>query len=156
MSLTPYECNVNLFVVLVLSKRRILNMWKNIFRVVLVNIFVLGFINNTLGGEMTLACKLAVINYKNNSIRNDDPRAKIFESYLDSLESKCKNSRKDIGDILVKSVQILKNNYGIEASLLDFTKRLDEGIPRDSNSLNLDLAEVAAIYITLYTESSQH
>lgn len=99
--------------------------------------------------EISLACKLAVINYKDGLIKEGDWRVVQFKRLLDSLEKKCRNKRENIADILVKGVEILEKKHGIKMSLLAFAEGLNQSIPPDSKSLNLDLAEVGAVYVTL-------
>lgn len=98
------------------------------------------------GKEYTTEYKLAVID-KGGYIEEDDPIVSEYKVLLESLKSKVINDEMDIADTVVKTQEILKDDYQINLSILKIMTDLDNSIPDDVGKL--DLADIATAYIVL-------
>lgn len=66
---------------------------------------------------------------------------------LNRLDRVCHEPRHRIGDIVVKSTQILKSEKGVTLSIKEMLEAMDKSLPDGSERLNLKCAEVAAILV---------
>ena len=98
--------------------------------------------------EDEVAWKLAAIKTDNRNLPDSDPLVYQFADFLDSLESKTEHSRTEIGDMVVKAWQILREEVNPDEDLLSVIRDLDASIPDDLD-IKMNLPEVAAAYITL-------
>lgn len=89
---------------------------------------------------------LAIIN-SSGSVAKDDVTINRFKYLLESIASKTKNTQQEIGDMSVKSVQILKEEYGREINILDFMESANDAIPPEI--AEMDYAEVCASMIVM-------
>lgn len=96
--------------------------------------------------EYTTEYKLAVID-KGGYLEEDDLIVTEYKRVLNSLEGKVINDEVEIGDIVVTTQEILREDYNINLSILKIMKDLDASIPDDVE--NLDLEEIATAYIVL-------
>jgi len=96
--------------------------------------------------EYTTEYKLAVID-KGGYLEEDDPAVSEYRIMLNSLKAKVINDEVEIGDIVVKAQEILREDHQINLSILKIMKDLDASIPEGVE--NLDLVEIASAYIVL-------
>ncbi len=96
--------------------------------------------------EYTTEYKLAVID-KGGYLEEDDHVVWVYKIVLESLKSKVINDEVEIGDIVVKTQEILRDDHQINLSILKIMKDLDASIPEGVE--NLDLVEIASAYIVL-------
>lgn len=116
-----------------------------------VAIFLLA--TSTVFGGQPLEYMLACINTNNVALRANHPDVKKFCNLLDTLERRCRNSRKAISDMTVTCYELL-NEYGIKITLLEtmtellgFTHLMQKMDPK-----MLDFTQIAAGYLTARTK----
>jgi len=97
--------------------------------------------------DYTVEYQMACID-KGEYLDEDDTVINDYSILLDSLMEKTTNSRIDISDITVTTQRLLKEN-GVDMSLLNILKDLDNSIPEESPKLELE--DIAAAYIVLVT-----
>jgi len=97
--------------------------------------------------EQTLEYQLAVINavYR---VPYSHPSISKFRKLLDSIQRKCRNGRREIGDMTVFAHKQLKEK-SVRITLLELMEKLDYSIPSEAIGANLDYAEIVAAYLTL-------
>ncbi|MCK4268802.1 MAG: hypothetical protein KAX16_08215 [Actinomycetia bacterium] len=101
--------------------------------------------------ESTFEYKLATINagYK---VDEDDPTITEFSAILDDMALKTENTREELSDSTVKAQQILRKK-SVEIGLLTLARELNTSMP--DGATDLDIAEIAAAYITLNVQLSK-
>jgi len=97
--------------------------------------------------EQTLEYQLAVIN-AGYRIPYSDPSISEFRKLLDSIQRKCRNERRAIGDMTVFAYNKLKEK-GTRITLLEVMEKLDYSIPNEAIGANLDYAEIVAAFLVL-------
>ena len=98
--------------------------------------------------EYPLARNMAIIN-ANTYVKENDITVKRFTYLLNRISSKCKNSKEDISDILVRVQQVLRDKYGVNVKLLELTEAGNQALP-DNAQNSIDFAEVMVILMQQY------
>lgn len=83
----------------------------------------------------------------------DDPVIGDYADVLESTEKKCEQDRDELGDISVRSVQLL-DERGVSVTSLELLEVVDDSIPDElpEEETALDCREIAAILIVLIGE----
>jgi hypothetical protein len=96
---------------------------------------------------MSVEHKMATIDH--GQIDENNPKISDYKRHLDSLERKTINTRIDISDITV-TAQNLLSEEGIDRTLLQILRDLDNSIPEGSTDIKLE--EIASAYMVLMTD----
>jgi hypothetical protein len=97
----------------------------------------------TTTASPTVAFQLATIDQGTNPSATTVAR---YDRALDRAEPKCTQTRRTIGDMAVRSVELLRDNYGIRATTLEMIEAVDQSIPPGER---MDCAEIFAILVLL-------
>jgi len=92
-----------------------------------------------------MAYQLAVIN-KGSVVDKNDITVIRFKYLVNNIYNKVFESKKQIGDMTVKTQQILREKYGKEIKLLDLMEDLNKCIP---DGTKVKYAEIAVAYMQL-------
>lgn len=98
----------------------------------------------------SLEYKLACIN-KGFSVDKDDITVNRFRYLLTTLETKTENTRQQIGDMTVKSQEIMKEKYGKNISLLELMEQANKAIPDNANH-TFKYEEIISLVIILLSK----
>ncbi len=99
--------------------------------------------------EKSVEYKLACIDC-GYYIDDSDTRIVQYKNLLDKLETKTVNSRISISDITVTTQRLLKEEAGIDRSLVEVLNDFNKIIPEGSKGI-IKLEEIAAAYVVLMT-----
>ena len=94
---------------------------------------------------------LAIIQSHNGDLPASDPLVAKFGRLLDRLQSRSKQSRGEIADIITNTQTLFKEKKGIELSVLEIAMGLDKSTAQLGKS-KVDLAEIAAVLLALTTK----
>ncbi len=93
----------------------------------------------------SLEYNLALIN-AGGYVSSDDITIARFRYLLEVLAGKTKNSKQQIADMSVFSVEKLRKEYGLKVRLLDLMEGVNRDIPEGAKA---DYAEVLSVYVHL-------
>jgi hypothetical protein len=94
---------------------------------------------------VTWACKLATIE-EGTYVAQDDPLVDDYQAALDGLGGDCTDSEERLGDMAVRSQQLLLNG-GVNESLLSILQSVDRSIPAGADLGSC--ADIFAAYVAL-------
>jgi len=101
---------------------------------------------STSTDEYTIEYKLAVID-KGGYLDEDDPIVSQYRIAINNLKPKVNNTETEISDIAVRAQEILRDDHGINLTILKILRDFDASIPDGTEKF--DLVEIAAAYMTL-------
>lgn len=94
---------------------------------------------------VTVACKLATID-EQTYVSPDDPMVAEYQSALDGLAGDCGDSEERLGDMSVRSQELLLNG-GVSETLLSILRSVDRSIPGGTQLESC--SDIFAAYVAL-------
>ena len=90
--------------------------------------------------------KLAALDAHSKTVQQSEIRE--YARLLDDLDRKCRENRQRIGDVAVKSVQLLAAK-NVAMTHKKFLQAMIASTPKGSETLDLGCAEIAAFLVTM-------
>jgi hypothetical protein len=102
--------------------------------------------NVTVGSTSPPEAKMAAMDTHSTSV----PQATLrqYGALLNSVDTKCKEDRAQIANMVAKGVELLEKK-GVTMTYLKFLQSLDGAMPKGSEALNLSCAEMSALLVTM-------